>query len=286
MSSTPTFDPADIHLRTDEANAPSDVESSPSTTVSRASGTRFLDASQSSSPEERKQATSRTHLTTRFLRKSASADSCVAQRSPTPSASGADSLRDDASSGINEPEPHSPQGDRTDARVLSSPPSVMSLSGYLRSKVSRRRGASNANATDNEISGQEESDLDRSTNASGTVKGRVRARLLSLKGSKASGPTSDACDAPPRLPVRNTSANVSNTKTTQPHPAASKLSRKSTMAPMVPEQPAEKKEATRARSHSVGPPSRNSMSRAAKRFSFGNQTPRVSLFLLLFSRAE
>ncbi|KAL5535574.1 hypothetical protein ACEPAF_3668 [Sanghuangporus sanghuang] len=273
MSTVPAFDPADHHLRADSGNPSSDVESSPSTSISRASATRFLDASQTSSPEQRKQATSRTHLATRFLRKSASADSCVGQRCPTTSAALADILqRDDASPSPNEP--NSPQAERTDVRVLSSPPSVMSLSGYLKSKVSRRRGASNPNATDNETSAQEDSDFDRSASASGTMKGRVRARLLSLKASKPSGSVSDANDAP-RLPTRGASASVSNPSSSQP--TTPKSSRKSTMASVVPDQPVAKKETTRARSHSVGPPSRSSVSKTVKRFSFGNQTPRPEI---------
>ncbi|KAL5495208.1 hypothetical protein ACEPAI_671 [Sanghuangporus weigelae] len=273
MSTVPAFDPADHHLRADSGNPPSDVESSPSTSISRASATRFLDASQTSSPEQHKQAASRTHLTTRLLRKSVSADSCVGQRSPTPSAALADVLqRDDASPSLNEP--NSPQVERTDARVLSSPPSVMSLSGYLKSKVSRRRGASNPVATDNETSAQEDSDFDRSVSASGTMKGRVRARLLSLKASKPSGSVSDANDAP-RLPTRDASVSVSNPSSSQP--TTPKLSRKSTMASVVPDQPVAKKETTRARSHSVGPPNRSSVSKTVKRFSFGNQTPRPEI---------
>lgn len=70
---------------------------------------------------------------------------------------------------------------------LSSPPSSLSLTAYIRSKTrsTRKRGARHS-TTDNETSTQDESDFGgvRSSSSSNKTKGRVRQRLLSFRSAK------------------------------------------------------------------------------------------------------
>lgn len=234
----------------------------------------------SSTPGE---TTSRPHLTSLSLRKSASADSFI--RCPRTANEMEDERVGEDGSQLDmlvDPDADA-SGSQGEARHLSSPPSTLSLSGYIRSKVgpSRKRGASYS-TTDNETSTQEDSDFDKA-GASTATKGKgksVRARLLSLKGTRSSGFASGSEQRgmpppPTRLPPRGTSASLSNLKTQSIHSAEASphsSSALSTSPPPLPTQP------KRLRSQSVGANISGPSSTAAKRFSFGNRTVKVSAF--------
>ncbi|THH09195.1 hypothetical protein EW145_g2199 [Phellinidium pouzarii] len=218
-----------------------------------------------------KQNASQPHLSAHPLGESASVDSFTSQRSLIqPEAAGKILQHLDASMNSD----GAPQ-------ILSSPPSGLSLSGLFRSKVGRRRGAS-IGTTDNETSAQEESDFDKSSTTS-KMKGRVRARLLSFKSSRALGSGSEARDSPrqpTRLSARGTSASLSNLKVS--NLSMSRLPPKPS-SPLSDSAQAISKEMKRARSQSVGPPSRSTSSKIAKRLSLGNQsaTPGIAYELAI-----
>ncbi|KAI5124641.1 hypothetical protein M0805_004250 [Coniferiporia weirii] len=237
----------------DYASGSSLATSSPSPAVS---GSSLLDVLKPTTVQHRP--------VTRPLRKSASADSAIVQRNSIQREPVGDApLQFDASMVQDRGHPHS------DIQNLSSPPSSRSLSGLFRSKVSRRRGTSTG-TTDNETSAQE-SDFDKSS-ATAKVKGRVRARLLSLKSSMTSGSGSEMRNAKhpsSSLPARGTSASLSNLKTS--NLSTPRLSPKSSSTLRGPEQ-AVQGETKRARSQSVGPPSKSTTSKIVKRLSVGNQS--------------
>lgn len=220
------------------------------------------------------------HLSPHSLRKSASVDSFI--RCPRTASEMEDERVGEDGSQLDtlvDPDADA-SGSHGEARHLSSPPSTLSLSGYIRSKVgpSRKRGASYS-TTDNETSTQEDSDFDKAS-TSVTTKGKgkgVRARLLSLKGTRSSGfssgPERDMPPPPTRLPSRGTSASLSNLKTHNISSAeATPLTSSAVLSspPPLPTQP------KRLRSQSVGANTSSPSSIAAKRFSYGNQATKVS----------
>ncbi|KLO20265.1 ras GEF [Schizopora paradoxa] len=161
---------------------------------------------------------------------------------------------------------------------LSSPPSSLSLTAYIRSKTrsTRRRGASHS-TTDNETSTQDESDFDRvrSSSSSNKTKGRVRQRLLSFRSAKSvAASISDHQHVPlPELHLSGRRPSASLTNLTLPDAAASANSAPPSAyhspSQDVAKRVAETRPSGRSRSFSVGAqvsgPSKPTTSRVNKR---------------------
>ena len=218
-----------------------------------------------------------TYLATPSLRKSVSADSLLTQRGTARSGPLPDRIqRDPGDASAHPRDPDSSRQERGNSRGLQSHPSTMSLSGLLRSRVGRRRGLSNANLTDIDTSAQEDSDLDRPS-VSGTVRNRVRARLLSLNPSKTTASGSESLDTP-RIAARSPLTGLSNAKAENLSCARSFSS--SLTSPQGPSPEAEKG-TKRSRSHSFGPTSTSAKAKTSKRLSYGNHSSQVRSPLLL-----
>ncbi|KAH8120383.1 ras GEF [Phellopilus nigrolimitatus] len=249
------------------------IDTSPALSVSQVSEDSFCTAHSSvqvpgvsctSLLDDLKHVPTQSHPTARVLRTSISEDSFIARHGSSQLDPSSNGLQRDASMkpdfGSTQPEPHN----------LSSPPSTMSLSNLLRSKVSRRRAA--GNITDNETSTQDESDFDKSI-VTAKIKGRVRSRLLSFKSSKASGSGSeqqrDFPLPPMQIPPRGASLSLSSLKTAD---LPSFKSPKSSSALKSSSQIISQ-ELKRSRSHSVGAVGKSTY-KLAKRLSVGNQSSR------------
>ena len=170
-----------------------------------------------------------------------------------------------------------PSPEVTDPPHLASPPSTMSLSERLLSRVGKRRGTAGAYSTDNEGTAPEDSDATHSGGASSsTMKSRVRARLRSLKSVRSSGLSAEVRDAS-RLASLSASASLSNLRLHSP--TSPKLSPGTTDSHLL--ETRISKETKRLRSQSVGPPSRTPAAKIVKRLSSGFQLHRVSFNLFI-----